>query len=232
MSMPASYLDTFIVVDTVGVGVYSKVKAVKCPSTGTLYAAKIFKTNIPVAMAINEANNMTAVTGPNVAMVHNINLNGIYRKKNGNQNPCIYILMELCINGNLFDIIYGQTPISLQSLQNLFNQILSAVESCHSADICHRDLKPENILFDSNFTIKLADFGSSSRIEHMQRNRLFPGKYVPPEALCNSNYRGDAADVFSLGIILFVMYSQQFPFFNVDGCDIFYRNFINNPEAF
>jgi serine/threonine protein kinase len=227
-----SYLDNYIVVNKIGRGLYSKVKEVKCPSSGTLYAAKIFNQDIPIAAASNEATIMRTVTGTNIVTVINVNLSGVYRKKNGSVFSCIYILMELCVNGDLFDIIYGQTPISLGSLQNLFHQILSAVESCHSSGICHRDVKPENILFDSAFTAKLADFGSSSRIETLQHSRIAPGKYVPPEALRNCNYNGEIGDVFSLGVVLFVMYTQTFPFFSVDSCDTFYRHFVNNTENF
>ena len=230
MSIADSYLDAYIIVSTVWKGVFSRVKEVRCASTGSLFAAKIFHNGIPGGMAMNEITCMSAVSGPSVITVINANPNGIYRKKSGETYSCAYILMELCPNGNLFDIIYGIHSISQNLLKVIFMQILEALHSCHSTGICHRDIKPENILFDENSNIKLTDFGSSTRIQDMQRNRLPPGRYVAPEALRNNDYRGDIADIFSLGVLLFVMHTQAFPFFGVDSCDSLYIKFINDRE--
>lgn len=96
-----------------------------------------------------------------------------------------------------------------------YRQIMSAVDYCHSFNICHRDLKPENILLTSTNQIKIADFGMAA-IHQSPRHRLETAcgspHYAAPELLKNQSYRGDKADIWSLGVILFAMLSACLPF--------------------
>lgn len=232
MNADESYLDNYVIIGKVWKGNYSKVKEVRCQSTGIVYAAKIFLPRFPLQMAISEINYMTSVSGLNIVTLSHSNTAGLYRKKSGDTYTCAYIIMELCTNGNLFDIIYATSAFSQNLMKVIFLQIISALSSCHRAAVCHRDLKPENILFDSDFVVKLTDFGSSTYIQDLQRHNIFPSKYVAPEALTRNAYRGEVADVFSLGVILFVMCTQNFPFYSVNSCDSLYSKFRNNKEEF
>ena len=95
----------------------------------------------------------------------------------------------------------------------IFRQIMSAVAYCHEFLVCHRDIKPENILLDRNGNVKLADFGMASR-EHMGGLSTSCGSphYAPPEIALGRPYIGAQADVWSCGVVLFVMLAGSLPF--------------------
>ena len=96
-----------------------------------------------------------------------------------------------------------------------FRQILSAVGYCHSFNICHRDLKPENILLTKNLTVKIADFGMAAlhqTPEHRLQTSCGSPHYAAPEVIRASSYRGDKADIWSLGVILFASLAGYLPF--------------------
>lgn len=73
----------------------------------------------------------------------------------------MYLVLEYCSNGELFDIIACTGKFDEKYTRTLFLQILQGIEAIHNSGISHRDLKPENILFDDNFNLKIADFGFS-----------------------------------------------------------------------
>lgn len=100
-----------------------------------------------------------------------------------------------------------------------FRQMLSAITYCHSFNICHRDLKPENILITSDGRIKIADFGMAA-LHQTDTHRLSTAcgspHYAAPELLKNRQYRGDKADIWSLGVILYAMLAATLPFDHPD----------------
>ena len=75
----------------------------------------------------------------------------------------IYLVTELCTGGELFDVITERSYFDEKSAAAIIKQVLSAVQYCHSKNVCHRDLKPENLLLDTKKadTIKVIDFGTS-----------------------------------------------------------------------
>ncbi|KAF9928485.1 Chk1 protein kinase, partial [Linnemannia zychae] len=90
-----------------------------------------------------------------------------------------------------------------------FVQLIAGVRYMHSRGISHRDLKPENILLDSSGTLKISDFGLATVFRHAGRSRPLEtpcgsAPYVAPEVL-QEEYSGDAVDIWSCGIILYVM---------------------------
>ena len=97
-------------------------------------------------------------------------------------------------------------------------QVLSAVAYCHQKNICHRDLKPENILLDSknNNSIKVIDFGTSQKFDPARKMTQTYGTayYIAPEVL-QSEYN-EKCDVWSVGVILYILLSGRPPF---DGSD-------------
>lgn len=88
------------------------------------------------------------------------------------------------------------------------------MEYCHSFNICHRDLKPENILLSELGEVKIIDFGMAALHQNDQKLRTSCGSphYAAPELLKSRTYRGDKADVWSMGVILFAMLAQRLPF--------------------
>lgn len=96
----------------------------------------------------------------------------------------------------------------------LFRQVIAGLGFCHRFNICHRDLKPENILLDSWQNIKLADFGMAALqpTGHWLKTSCGSPHYAAPEITYGNPYRGDRADIWSCGIILFALLTGYLPF--------------------
>ena len=95
----------------------------------------------------------------------------------------LYIVMEYCEKGELFDYIVNNGKLSEEESCRLFQQIINGVEYLHEQSIIHRDLKPENILLDNNINIKISDFGLSTFYDkntYLQTPCGTPS-YAPPE---------------------------------------------------
>ena len=121
--------------------------------------------------------------------------------------------MEYVEGGELFSYIVQNRFLDEPEAVRIFRQIISAVGYCHEFKVCHRDIKPENILLDSIGNVKLVDFGMASR-EHHEGLQTSCGSphYAPPEIAMGQKYRGAQADIWSCGIVLYVMLVGQLPF--------------------
>jgi serine/threonine protein kinase len=126
----------------------------------------------------------------------------------------IYAVMEYVSNGELFDYIVGKGRLHEQEARKLLQQIISAVEYCHTNGVAHRDLKPENLLLDSQNNIKMADFGLSARLADGKFLSTSCGSpnYAAPEVIDGDLYAGPEVDVWSTGVILFAMLCGRLPF--------------------
>ena len=239
----SSYLDRYEVIKTLGKGATATVKLVNDPATNGTFAAKILK---PTSEAIasrfrdvmqNEIASLQRISHPNIVNLIDCNESGTYTRKSGETYSCFYILMELCPNGELFDMIYNTGKFEESIARFYFRQIIEGLEACHSAGISHRDMKPENILFSQDFNLKLTDFGFSIFLEgrggdHVLRTRLGTEGYMAPEVFAGGSYEGTSVDIFSTGIILFIMYSHNPPFAKADRNDPFYRMLLNQEDRF
>lgn len=115
----------------------------------------------------------------------------------------------------LLDYIIMHGRLKERRACSIFRQILSAVDYCHHYSIVHRDLKIENILVEERTgAIKLLDFGLSNFYRHEDNLSTFCGSlyFAAPELLCGHLYTGPEVDVWSLGIILFVLVTGRVPF--------------------
>ena len=126
----------------------------------------------------------------------------------------IYIVTEYAANGEIFDHLVRNGRMSEGRACRVFTQILSAVKYCHTQGVVHRDLKAENLLLDSDNNIKLADFGFSN---FFSRDRLLSTwcgspPYAAPELFEGKQYVGPKADIWSLGVVLYVLVSGSLPF--------------------
>ena len=118
----------------------------------------------------------------------------------------LYILLEHAPNGCLFFYIHSLHGLSESIALRLINQVTLGIQYFHSKDVIHRDLKPENILLDSEFNIKICDFGWSSSIKKGEYKQTVCGtfEYMAPEMLESSNIKyNQKLDVWCLGILLF-----------------------------
>jgi serine/threonine protein kinase len=95
----------------------------------------------------------------------------------------IYVVMEYCKFGELFDYIVEKGRLQEDEARRIFQQIISGVEYCHRNMVVHRDLKPENLLLDSKYNVKLADFGLSNVMHdgHFLKTSCGSPNYAAPE---------------------------------------------------
>ena len=126
----------------------------------------------------------------------------------------LYIVMEYCEGGELFDYIVKKKQVPEMEACQLFQQIINGVEYLHGQNIIHRDLKPENLLLDYNKNIKISDFGLSTFYDKNSFLQTPCGtpSYAPPEMLKGDEYIGTSSDVWSCGIILYAMLCGSLPF--------------------
>ncbi|KAA3456226.1 calcium-dependent protein kinase 34 [Gossypium australe] len=149
---------------------------------------------------------MTKLSGhPNV-----VDLKAVYEDEDS-----VHLVMELCAGGELFHRLEKYGRFSESEARVLFKQLMQVVKYCHDNGIVHRDLKPENILLatkSSSSPIKLADFGLATYIKQGENLHGTVGSpfYIAPEVLTGGY--DEAADVWSAGVILYILLSGMPPF--------------------
>ena len=128
-----------------------------------------------------------------------------------------WIAMEYASGGDLFDKIEADVGVDVNVAQVYFSQLIAGVSFCHSKGIAHRDLKPENILLSEKGDLKIADFGMATMFAYQGQRKLSgticgSPPYVAPEVLVcarqkaiGRKYDPEQADVWSCGVILFVL---------------------------
>ena len=131
----------------------------------------------------------------------------------------LFIVMDHCGGGELFDRISRDQKFSEQKAANLFRQMTSALYYIHSLGIAHCDLKPENFIFETGeeeSKILLIDFGMAKIVQWRQYHKTINGTpyYIAPEVL--SGKYNEACDMWSMGVILFVMVFGFPPFHCAD----------------
>eukprot|EP00179_Madagascaria_erythrocladioides_P025354 CAMPEP_0198341168 /NCGR_PEP_ID=MMETSP1450-20131203/46691_1 /TAXON_ID=753684 ORGANISM="Madagascaria erythrocladiodes, Strain CCMP3234" /NCGR_SAMPLE_ID=MMETSP1450 /ASSEMBLY_ACC=CAM_ASM_001115 /LENGTH=495 /DNA_ID=CAMNT_0044046177 /DNA_START=84 /DNA_END=1571 /DNA_ORIENTATION=+ len=210
-----SKIGVYIVSTTLGHGTFGKVKLARNSETGVEYAMKILdksdiRMNDLTASVRREISIMKALKHKNI-----VNLVEVLSSKTK-----LYIVMGLVRGGELFDLIDKHGGFSESVARKYFHQLVDGVEYCHRQDVCHRDLKPENLLVDYDGNLKITDFGVSS----MKKNTTLlytncgTPYYAAPEILANSGdgYDGRKADVWSCGVILYLLLCGQLPWENED----------------
>lgn len=180
-------------------------------STGNEYACKsIAKRKLISAEDVEDVRReiqiMHHLSGhPNI-----VNIKGAYE-----DITSVHLVMELCAGGELFDRIIQRGHYTERKAAELTRTIVGVVETCHSLGVMHRDLKPENFLFanrNEDAALKTTDFGLSVffRPGEIFGDVVGSPYYVAPEVLCKRY--GPAADVWSAGVILYILLSGVPPF--------------------
>ncbi|XP_037057902.1 putative sperm motility kinase W [Peromyscus leucopus] len=126
----------------------------------------------------------------------------------------IYFITEFAPGGDLFQRVTEEGRLQEEVAQKIFGQILSAIKYCHDLNIVHRDLKPENILFDEEGNVKLADFGlaTSWRAGTLLHQQCGTKSFNAPEQVLGLGYDGKKTDVWSLGVLLYLITTGNHPF--------------------
>ncbi|TKY60042.1 CBL-interacting serine/threonine-protein kinase 12 [Spatholobus suberectus] len=128
----------------------------------------------------------------------------------------IYFVMEYVRGGELFNKV-AKGRLKEEVARKYFQQLISAVEFCHARGVFHRDLKPENLLLDESGSLKVSDFGLSAVSDQIRQDELFhtfcgTPAYVAPEVLARKGYDGAKVDIWSCGVVLFVLMAGYLPF--------------------
>jgi calcium-dependent protein kinase len=133
-------------------------------------------------------------------------------------NIYVYLVMEICSGGELFDLIVDSGHFSESNCARVMQQLLYGLNYLHTLHIAHRDLKPENLLLSTKVKkiadchVKLADFGFAQRVEPgtSLESKCGTPKYVAPEVMMGSY--DERCDMWSAGVIMYIMLSGQAPF--------------------
>lgn len=130
------------------------------------------------------------------------------------QTPDYIVMVIEFLEGELFDYIVKRGRMPENEARRFFQQIICAVEYCHQFKIVHRDLKPENLLLDHALNVKIADFGLSNvmRDGDFLKTSCGSPNYAAPEVISGKLYAGPEIDIWSCGVILYVMLCGRLPF--------------------
>ena len=136
----------------------------------------------------------------------------------------VYIVMEFVQGGLLFDLCQTMGAMGEDAGRFFLHQMLDSVEYMHSRRVVHRDLKLENILVDDNLNLKLADFGFAC-YKNIDTLKSYRGTmtYMAPEIKEGKQYAGSQVDMFSIGVILFIIVQGIFPFKEARKEEYFYN---------
>ncbi|CAO3687583.1 unnamed protein product [Rhizopus stolonifer] len=202
---------------TVGRGSSGKVKLALDNSTKKLVAIKIVKRNKAVdakskmkqdireARTIREAYIMKLLHHPHIVQLQELHMTASF----------FYITMEYVEGGQLLHHIVRHGKLDEADARRFARQIISALDYMHRNSIVHRDLKIENILLDKEHkNIKVVDFGLSNLYCPERRLQTYCGSlyFAAPELLRGEPYRGPEIDVWSLGVVIYVMVTGVVPF--------------------
>lgn len=206
--------------EVLGRGVSSTVRRCIEKDTGKDYAAKIIDISADIddssgslrEATIREIATLKLVAGHSYI----IELHDVFES-----STFIFLVFELCKNGELFDYLTNVVALSEKKTKTVMKQLFEAVEFIHSQHVVHRDLKPENILLDDSFNVKLTDFGFAQVISPDES--LFelcgtPG-YLAPELLRSSMYEnaegyGKEIDIWACGVIMYTLLVGFPPFWH------------------
>ncbi|KAK3564325.1 hypothetical protein QTP86_013233 [Hemibagrus guttatus] len=195
---------------TLGKGHFAVVKLARHVFTGQLVAVKIIdKTKLDgLAMGhlLQEVRCMKLVQHPNVVRLYEVI----------DTHTKLYLILELGDGGDLYDyILRHEGGVAERTAKVHFAQIVRAIAYCHRLHVVHRDLKPENVVFfRQQGTVKLTDFGFSN---HFQPGTMLVTScgslaYSAPEILLGEEYDAPAVDIWSLGVILYMLVCGRPPF--------------------
>ncbi|XP_038721173.1 phosphoenolpyruvate carboxylase kinase 1-like [Tripterygium wilfordii] len=134
----------------------------------------------------------------------------------------LHMVLELCPNKDLHQVIVNHGSLPECEARAIFTRLMQAIAHCHRFNIIHRDIKPTTSSFDSRNRVKLADFGSAEAIVEGELTSGVVGTpyYVAPEVLSGRDY-GEKVDVWSAGVVLYIMLAGFPPFYGEDAVGIF-----------
>ncbi|CAJ2661816.1 unnamed protein product [Trifolium pratense] len=197
---------------TLGEGNFGKVKLAKNTDSEQFFAVKILEKNKIVDLnntdqIKREISTLKLLKHPNVVRLYEVLAS----------KTKIYMVLEYVNGGELFDKISSKGKLTEAHGRKMFQQLIDGVSYCHNKGVFHRDLKLENVLLDAKGNIKITDFNLSALPQHCRADGLLhttcgSPNYVAPEILANRGYDGAKSDIWSCGVILYVILTGYLPF--------------------
>lgn len=191
----------------------------------------------------NEINASLNIQHSNIVRLWGYCWNTMYPNKDGTVRQIALLIFEYLPNGSLLDYIYYRNVMNESLAQKYFRQMIDGLEICHNYGIMHSDIKLNNLLLDSNFNVKICDFGLCKSIKKLNKLNKLNIKikqkqvsslitdgttgYQSPESLiyCIYSYK---CDIFALGVVLFALLIGRMPFYNATKNDPFYKYIIES----
>ncbi|EEY17633.1 serine/threonine-protein kinase chk1 [Verticillium alfalfae VaMs.102] len=208
-----------IVSKTIGRGAYASIKkAIPLDTTSPVFAVKLIHKDYAVRQGRVSAKQMLMEVSLHSHVGQHANI--IEWFATGEDHIWRWIAMEFAEGGDLFDKIEADVGVSEDIAHIYFLQLVSGVSFMHSKGVAHRDLKPENILLSETGNLKLADFGMATMFEYKGQRKTSSAlcgspPYIAPEILAcgrsdkngkaTAKYSPDLVDIWSCGVILFVL---------------------------
>ena len=201
------YIGKYKLLKTLGKGSSAKVVKAQDTETGKLVAIKIIE-RTPKGLSdkriYREIIICSLLNHPHIAKLYDFYYNEKY----------FFMIFEHIEGIQLYDMVSKKGALDEEEARKYFRQIVSAIDYIHRNSIVHRDLKIENILVDEFDNIKIIDFGLSNFFDSEELLGTFCGSlyFAAPELLLGNRYTGPEVDVWSLGVVLYVMLVGKVPF--------------------
>ncbi|XP_010693518.2 calcium-dependent protein kinase 10 isoform X2 [Beta vulgaris subsp. vulgaris] len=212
--------DRYVLGDQLGWGQFGVIRACADKFTGELLACKsIAKDRLVTQDDVRSVKLEIEIMSKLSGHPHVVDLKAVYEEED-----YVHLVMELCAGGELFHRLEKQGRYCESQAKVIFRHLMQVVLYCHDNGVVHRDLKPENVLLatkSSSSPIKLADFGLATYIKPGESLHGTVGSpfYIAPEVL--SGGYTQAADVWSAGVILYILLSSMPPFWGKTKSRIF-----------
>ncbi|KAG9159434.1 hypothetical protein Leryth_010993 [Lithospermum erythrorhizon] len=232
--MQGLILDKYEVGKLLGHGTFAKVYLARNVKTNNNVAIKVIDKEKILKVGLidhikREISILRRVRHPNIVQLYEVMAT----------KTKIFFVMEYVKGGELFNKV-SKGRLKEDVARKYFQQLISAVSFCHARGVYHRDLKPENILLDEDGNLKVSDFGLSAISDQIRQDGLFhtfcgTPAYVAPEILARKGYDAAKVDIWSCGVILFVLVAGYLPFHDRNVMEMYkkiYRGDFRCPKWF
>eukprot|EP00826_Nyctotherus_ovalis_P009644 TRINITY_DN12549_c0_g1_i17.p1 TRINITY_DN12549_c0_g1~~TRINITY_DN12549_c0_g1_i17.p1 ORF type:complete len:465 (-),score=107.05 TRINITY_DN12549_c0_g1_i17:44-1438(-) len=209
--------------DVLGQGTFATVLLWESPETKHQFAVKaIPKRSLELEKMEEEIAILRRVDHPNIVKY----MTSFQAEK------YLYVIMEYCSGPSLFKKMIDQEKLSEAEAVTVMKDLLCAINHCHHLGIIHRDLKPENIMYSNNGALKIIDFGLSMRENEHSTDRVAGTRfYIAPEIVRSSTYT-KACDIWSLGVIMYIILTGNFPIGGKTNEEFFANVLVYNGPSF
>jgi len=171
---------------------------------------------------MNEIRILSQCNNSHIIQILRVSLSGVLKKADGTKKLAVYYVMKYAFFGEIFSLVQEKGRLPENLVRTFILQLLDGLQYLHSNRIFHRDLKPENLLLDQSLKIVIADFGSAiiNKTSDLDKKQFLFDNNIPigskeynaPEITIGKYYYAEFSDMFSIGVILFVLTFGKMPF--------------------